>query len=686
MKWYDDLSLSKKLLLGFAIVAALTSIIGGVGYTQLRDMAAADVVLYSDGLLPVKYLGQLNGNYRAQRGYLYQVLMAKTDAERTAAVQAIDDLEAKVKASLDQLTPVLTDPEQKAQLARLKDQHGAYLRQRDEAVRLIRAGEVERGRVILDGPLVEAFKAERDTMLALMTSEDDGAKKLSDANQALSRRATQLMLGLAALAVLLAFGIGVYIARAISHPIGALAATAKRLAAGDLAVDIDVERKDEVGALGVAFQQMVAAIQRLATDAGMLVEAATQGKLQTRADATAHQGEYRKIVAGVNTTLDAVIGPLNVAARTVDRISKGDLPPRIAEAYAGDFDTIKQNLNVLVDAMDRITAVAKEIAGGNLQVELHQRSEQDELMRALQAMVDKLTSVVQGVRSGSDNVASGAEQLSASSQSISQGATEQASSIEEVSSSMEQMASNIRQNADNASQTEKIALKAASDAKEGGEAVARTVEAMKDIAGKIGIIGEISRQTNLLALNAAIEAARAGEHGKGFAVVASEVRKLAERSQKAAAEITDLSASSVAVAEKAGTLLSRILPDVQKTAGLVQEISAASREQDSGATQITKAVQQLDQVIQQNASSAEETNATAEELAGQAAQLQEMIRFFHVEAEVGAPAPRRPAKPAAPRPVRKPATPAAERARAKEPAGVDLELPQEEAEKGFRPY
>jgi methyl-accepting chemotaxis protein len=193
------------------------------------------------------------------------------------------------------------------------------------------------------------------------------------------------------------------------------------------------------------------------------------------------------------------------------------------------------------------------------------------------------------------------------------------------------MTSNIKQNAENALQTEKIAIKAAADAKEGGQAVGRTVEAMKQIAGKIGIIEEISRQTNLLALNAAIEAARAGEHGKGFAVVASEVRKLAERSQKAAGEITELSASSVEVAERAGELLAKILPDVQRTAELVQEISGSSREQDTGADQINKAVQQLDQVIQQNASASEETSSTTEELAAQAVRMQEVIAFFKLD-------------------------------------------------------
>ncbi|MHB1400754.1 MAG: methyl-accepting chemotaxis protein, partial [Trichloromonadaceae bacterium] len=227
------------------------------------------------------------------------------------------------------------------------------------------------------------------------------------------------------------------------------------------------------------------------------------------------------------------------------------------------------------------------------------------------------------------------------------GATEQAASAEEASSSMEQMAANIRQNADNALQTEKIAVKSAADAQAGGQAVAQTVSAMKEIAGKISIIEEIARQTNLLALNAAIEAARAGEHGKGFAVVASEVRKLAERSQLAAAEISQLSGSSVEVAEKAGAMLVRMVPDIQRTAELVQEIAAASKEQDTGAEQVNKAIQQLDQVIQQNASASEEMASTAEELSGQAEQLQHTIAFFKVDHNSAGTAPRRLPAPAA---------------------------------------
>lgn len=275
-----------------------------------------------------------------------------------------------------------------------------------------------------------------------------------------------------------------------------------------------------------------------------------------------------------------------------------------------------------------IAEIADQLAGGNMAISF--RSNAMGVYASMKIMVGKLSTIVSDVTAAAENVASGSEELSASSQSLSQGATEQAASIEEVSSSMEEMSSNISLNAENARQTESLATQAALDAQEGGNAVAKTVEAMKHIAEKISIVEEIARQTNLLALNAAIEAARAGEHGKGFAVVAAEVRKLAERSGTAAAEISELSSSSVEVAERAGTMLMKLVPDIKKTADLVQEIASASSEQNAGAEQINKAIQQLDQVVQQNASASEEMSSTSEELASQASQLQESMGFFRI--------------------------------------------------------
>ena len=249
------------------------------------------------------------------------------------------------------------------------------------------------------------------------------------------------------------------------------------------------------------------------------------------------------------------------------------------------------------------------------------------IIRNITNLVTKLKELISFVQAASDNISAASTQMNSSSQQMSEGATEQAASAEEVSSSMEQIASSIQQNTDNALQTEKIAIKVAEDIVEGNKAVNQTVQSMKEIADRISVIGDIARQTNLLALNAAVEAARAGDYGRGFAVVASEVRKLAERSQVAALEINNLSKAGVIIAEKSGKLLEEIVPEIQRTSKLVQEISLSSIEQNTGANEINKAIQQLNQVIQQNAATSEEMAASSEELSSQAEQLKEVISF-----------------------------------------------------------
>jgi methyl-accepting chemotaxis protein len=286
----------------------------------------------------------------------------------------------------------------------------------------------------------------------------------------------------------------------------------------------------------------------------------------------------------------------------------------------------------LIQPISRLLIIANAVADGNFDqtFEIRQRDEIGQLAEAFQRMITRLIGVVGQVKSAADNVTSGSQQMNASATQMSLGASGQAAAAEEASSSMEEMVANIRQNADNALQTEKIAIKAAEDARASGKAVTEAVDAIQKIAQKIAMIEDITRQTRMLSLNATIEAARAQDYGKGFAVVAAEVRALAERSQTAATEITELANASVAVSEKAGSMLTKLVPDIEKTAELVQEISAASREQNAGAEQINRAIQQLDTVIQQNTATSEQLSATAEELAGQAEQLRTTIAFFKI--------------------------------------------------------
>ena len=320
---------------------------------------------------------------------------------------------------------------------------------------------------------------------------------------------------------------------------------------------------------------------------------------------------------------------------------------------------------------DYARSVLREIAAGNLEVEVKTRKgDTDSLLAGARDMVAKLKEVVTAVVVSARNVDSGSQELSAAAEQLSQGSTEQASSTEEASASVEEMAATIKQNAENAGETEAIAKKSATDAALSGEAVGKAVKAMETIAEKIMIVQEIARQTDLLALNAAVEAARAGEHGRGFAVVAAEVRKLAERSQSAAQEISGLSGETVRTAQAAGEMLDRLVPDIQRTADLIASISTATREQDAGAAQINIAIQQLDKVTQQNTSASEQIASTAEELAGQSSVLSDVIGFFKVDlghAGRATKAPEKAASPALKAPARKPAT-------AKEESGFAFDL------------
>jgi Methyl-accepting chemotaxis protein len=419
-------------------------------------------------------------------------------------------------------------------------------------------------------------------------------------------------------------------------------------------------------------------------------------KFSTELQAAHQRGDQARALQLINGPLKELAGELSAAIHKIEGFTKELMDEAQAEAatiYAttrtllistavgavilGILAATWLSLSVTRGLSQAVSAV-RRVAEGDLTetIVIRTQDEIGELLSHVNEMVDRLRGVVGNALTASGNVSAGSQQLSSASEQVSQGATEQASSAEEASASMEQMAANIKQNADNAAQTEKIARQSAKDAEASGEAVNRAVEAMRIIADKISVVQEIARQTDLLALNAAVEAARAGEHGKGFAVVASEVRKLAERSQSAAAEISQMSGDTAKAAADAGDMLSRLVPDIRKTAELVAEISAACREQDIGASQINEAVQQLDKVTQQNAGASEEMSATSEELAAQAEELQASIAFFRINghganapAGRARPTPANTSRPA--RPQKPSATVVAQQARAK---GFALDL------------
>jgi methyl-accepting chemotaxis protein len=432
----------------------------------------------------------------------------------------------------------------------------------------------------------------------------------------------------------------------------------KHLSNGSLEFNMNIKEGDEhtkvvkeqFERINTSLTMVKDAVGELVKDASLLSKAAIEGKLSTRAEASKHQGDFRKVVEGVNETLDSVIGPLNVAAQYVDMIAKGDMPELITKEYNGDFNNIKNNLNSLITSFSEIISKAKMVSQGDLTITLAKRSENDELMAALSNMVSRLGEIVGQVMEAAQNVAISSNEMSKSAIQISEGANEQSASAEEVSSSIEEMSSAIQQNSDNSLTTEKIAVSSAQGMMEVNSSSQKSLEAMRQISDKIKIINDIAGKTDILAINAAIEAARAGEQGKGFAVVAAEVRKLAEVSQKAAVEINELSASSLRITEESVSLLMKIIPEIEKTAQLVKEIAASSNEQRSGSEQISKAILQFSQVTQQNAASSEEMSSSSEELASQAELLKETISFFNTGKQIKS-APKPIQKPVKARPV-----------------------------------
>lgn len=553
---------------------------------------------------------------------------------------------------------------------------------------------------------------------------------------------------------------------AVIGPLNMAADCVDKISKGNIPDKITDHYHGDFNVIKDNLNQCIDAINNLVADAIMLSEDAVKGRINSRADINRHDGNFRKIMEGVNETLDTLVGfidTLPVPAMVIDTsysiqymnavgaslgssntqqvlntkcydffkthdcnsdrcacrramntgiVSSGEtvanpgnlnldisyfgvpvkdrsgringafeivsdqtaikeanrIASRIADyqalevekvtnaltklaegrinftVEAGDTDeytvSVKETFNNIYKAIAnvkestaQIIEKAKAVAKGDLTITLQKRSEEDDLMGAMDEMVQANAAIISEFMLAIDNIVLASQQLQSVAIQISSGSSEQASSTEEVSSSMEEMVSNINQNADNARQTEQIALRASGDIKEGSKAVSTAVEAMKTIAEKIAIVGELAEKTDLLAINAAIEAARAGELGKGFAVVAAEVRKLAENSQAAAKEINQVSKASVKIADESGALLEKIVPDIQKTAILVQEIASASLEQNSGANQVNNAIMQLNAVTQKNAAASEEMSSSAEELASQAEQLSELISFYKIHAD-----------------------------------------------------
>jgi len=593
-------TIKMKLAATFAVVLLLLAAIVGFGITSLQTLNGSMSSLVEDSVTSLDRIQRFNDAV-SKSVIAGKNLMLTEDAGQLA--REIEELKRQ-RAQADALiatTPAHADDTDKMLLDKIRATWSAYKLTADKANALAEQNRNAEAAAISMGEGREQISQARALIEQMISRQREEMTEADHAGDDLYAHSRTMLTALAIGAFLLAIAGGTWVSLVVSRGLKKVSVALDAVALGDLNPDVQAKANDEI----------------------------------------------RDLVG----TVDRMTENLRKSAALADAIALGNLS--LDHQPLSDKDQLGIAIGKMVDGLRQSAGLADRIANGDLTVNHTPLSDKDQLGHALVTMVERLRGVVGDASAAADNVAAGSQELSASSEQVSQGATEQAAAAEEASASMEQMAANIKQNADNAAQTEKIARQSSKDAEASGVAVDRAVVAMRTIAQKIGIVQEIARQTDLLALNAAVEAARAGEHGRGFAVVASEVRKLAERSQTAAAEISAVSGDTVQAAAQAGEMLTKLVPDIRRTAELVSEISAACREQDIGASQINQALQQLDQVTQQNASASEQITSTSEELAGQANELQQSIAFFRIEDA---------------RTARKPATTRKPAARAKAPA------------------
>lgn len=644
-----NIKIAPKILLGFIIIALLSAGMGAYACANIVQVGDTATYMYEDVLLPVSTVLTLSDTFSEGCIDIRQAVMADSD-NASAYITTLKSNILKYTSTMTMLE-TLVSGDAAANLETLEAAYTQYEEAFQDAIDKIEQGQQQEvfDDLMNSGDLKNAEDIVSQGISDLKYSITENAS--SEATQSKSKANMALMITMTAVGgvLILSVLIGIFMAKGFNRPIKKLTNSVKRLALGDTNMTMSVyPRKDEIGQMRDAISTILEAIKELENDTGKLIDAASEGQLGVRADVEKHQGIYRKIIEGINATLDSTVKPIKESTDVLSELANGNLDAKVTGDFKGDYALIKDALNLTIETLkryiDEVAQILDNVAQGDMTVNITSdyKGSFVRLKNSINQSIVAFNDVLTEIDTASTQVASGSRQVSDGSQTISQGATEQASEIDQLTTTMTQIASQTSQNAQNADHANELVKTAKQNATAGNSQMEEMQQAMEkikiaseNISKIIKVIDDIAFQTNILALNAAVEAARAGAHGKGFAVVAEEVRNLAARSANAAKETTELIENSIAIvgsgtsiADRTADALSDIVSGVEKAAELVGQIAIASNEQVEGITQINNSIDQMLSVVQTNSATSQQTAATSQELSSQAEMLRDMVARF----------------------------------------------------------